>query len=496
MLSNRETASLAASLALMAVPSLQGQQLIRRTPPEPPPGPGLLNDWFRQKDAKNAAWDIGGQVRLRAEDKSYFATPGIPGALDFRANGNSENAYLLLREKIHLGYTTPGWSIFVEGRDSSAHGDERKPTPESDQFDLHQAYFTLGNKTAFPVTLKVGRQELAYGDERLVGVSDWSNVMRTFDAFKARYENDKLWAEAFLSRPVIVDDHNFNMSNEYEHLSGLYLSMKTVPKTEAQLYFLARNVAPGSPTADAGGTPQMGGASARDIYTFGYRIKSQPGQFQGWDFYSESASQFGRYKFTATGPSLDHLAYALNLGAGYTFANTATSPRFGLEYNYASGDSNPNDGTHETFDNLYPTNHRYYGFMDFVSWQNIHDLRLMASIKPSKTLTVTADYHLFMLASDQDAFYTVNGTARGPVNAAGRGIASIGAGTGYSANTSNGKFVGSEIDVIATYPMKSYLIAQAGYGHFFAGDYIADSLSKLGGAADADWFYVQLVFNF
>src|SRR5437016_5036453 len=201
--------ALSAAIVLSATNALYGQQM-STPPPAPAPSPGLINEWFRQRDPNNISWDLGGQVRLRFEDKSYFATAGIPGAIDFRANGNSQNAYLLLREKIHLGYNAPSWSIFVEGRDSSAQWDERKPTPDSDMLDLHQAYFTLGNKKESALSLKAGRQEMAYGDERLIGASDWTNVERTFDAVKVRYENKSFWADAFVSRPVIVDNHNFS----------------------------------------------------------------------------------------------------------------------------------------------------------------------------------------------------------------------------------------------------------------------------------------------
>jgi hypothetical protein len=38
---------------------------------------------------------------------------------------------------------------------------------------------------------------------------------------------------------------------------------------------------------------------------------------------------------------------------------------------------------------------------------------------------------------------------------------------------------------------------EAGYGHFFVGDYIEQSLSApTHGSDDADWFYVQANFNF
>jgi hypothetical protein len=50
--------------------------------------------------------------------------------------------------------------------------------------------------------------------------------------------------------------------------------------------------------------------------------------------------------------------------------------------------------------------------------------------------------------------------------------------------------------VIGPYAITAYAAVQAGYGHFFVGDYVKDSLSDVGGAEDANWAYLQAVFNF
>src|SRR5687767_2858714 len=189
--------------------------------------PGLLNTWLRQQSPEFTKWDIGGQFRARFESKQDFGTAGVLGASDFKRVGGVDNNYLLLREKLHVGYTpVREFSIYVEGRNSSSHSDERSPDVESDFIDLHQAFITLGHRETFPVTAKIGRQELNYGDERLVGSFDWNNIGRVFDAAKARFENDTLWVDAFAGRVVMPDDHNFNEANDYDIFSGLYASTK------------------------------------------------------------------------------------------------------------------------------------------------------------------------------------------------------------------------------------------------------------------------------
>lgn len=447
-----------------------------------PPSAGLANDWLRSESPAFTNWDIGGQARARFESKSGFAVAGAgTTAVDF-SKSTPDNNYWLLREKIHVGWNPCSWfTVFGEARDSSSFNDKRTPEPEEDSIDLHQAWVELGDAKQFPVTTKVGRQELAYGDERLVGAFDWNNIGRVFDVAKLRFENENLWVDAFAGRVVLANDSEFNVVNDYDWFSGVYASTRTlVPKQETQLYFLSRNTGAQSPTATTG-SPQAGGPPQRDIYTIGLRVKSLPGQFGGWDYDAELAGQLGDYFEPSLTNNLDHEAFAAHVGGGYTWTKAKATPRVGLEYNYASGDSNPTDGKHGTFENLFPTNHKFYGYMDFVSWQNIHNVRFTASAKPLKNLTFTVDYHLFWLADTSDNFYSVSGAARKT--------------GGYGIKPGNDNFAGSELDLIATYSVKRIGAVQAGYGHFFRGDYVKQSLAGTG-SQDADWFYVQAVFNF
>ena len=441
---------------------------------------GLVNDWLRSSTFTNL--DLGGQFRARFEHKEHVAILGESGAADFRAGGvTTDNTYLLLREKIHLGYAPASWfTAFVEGRDSSSQRDQRDPNPESDSFDLHQAWVKLGDPKEFPLTVKVGRQELIYGDERLIGAYGWNNLERVFDAAKVRYENQKLWVDLFGGRVVLPNANTFNEVNDYDWLSGVYASTLLVPKQTTELYFLSRNVTAGS-TGEITSTTPTGGVTPRDIYTLGLRFKSLPGQLGGWDYEGELAGQLGDYAVTATSPRLDQEALAAHVAGGYTWTEAWGTPRLGLEYNYSSGDSSTNDSKHETFDNLFPTNHKFYGYMDFFSWENVHDFRVASSLKPLKQLTLTLDYHAFWLADTHDYFYQVNGIARKT--------------GGYGINPNAGGYVGSEIDLVATWAATSYANLQVGYGHFCIGDYVKNSLSA-NGSTDADFVYVQMLVNF
>jgi hypothetical protein len=456
----------------------------------PPASAGLFNDWLRQQDPLFNKFDLGAQFRARYIDQTYFAVPGAGAtAVDFRANTpESENDFLLLRTRVHGGYSPADWfTVFGEGQNSSSTGDKRNPNPQSNgPFDLHQGYVRLGGTESLPLSLKVGRQELSYGDERLIGAFDWDNIGRSFDAAKLRFEQDTFWVDAFMGRVVFPNDNEFDQPNWDDWFSGVYGSTRSlVPKTELQLYFLADNASANSPRYT---TTYGKGNSPRDIYTIGSRFQTLPGQFRGWDLNGEFVGQFGDFEYApgtpgvVNGQRLNHLAYATHIEGGYTFAKTDFKPRLALGFDYASGDGNPNDKEHNTFVNLYPTNHKFYGAMDLLSWQNLLDPYVKASIVPLRNLSVALTYNAFWLASTSDFFYQVNGVPRTT--------------GGYGIHPGNGSFAGQEIDLIATYQPAAFVQLQGGFGHYFTGDYVNQTFQNLGGAHDANWVYLQAQLNF
>jgi len=458
-------------------------------PPPPQPFPGFINDFMRKQDPYYSVWDIGGSVRLRYELKENGL--GLPPNNDFRKTGaDNDNGYFSDKVLVHAGYTDKWWSVYVQGRSSGTSGDDRNPNFESDGIaDLHQAYFTLGNHKEFPVSLKVGRQELSYGDERLVGAFAWNNIGRVFDAAKVRWQNSLFAAEAFTSKIVLPDDNSFNHWNDYNLFSGVHLSTKKVPKTLTELYFFARNdgIGSASPQNPVSVPPfQMAAPVARDIYTLGGRMKSGTNEFGGFDFTVEGAYQFGNWKATLTGDRQEHEAFAFMANVGYTFEEVFGKPRVALEYAYASGDGDSTDNSHDTFDNLYPTNHKFYGYMDYLSWQNLHDVRAIFQMKPLPQFSLAVEGHLYWLADTADNLYNVGGAARG-----------AGANSnGFGRNPTYDSFVGAEIDVVAGYAVNKFTALEAGYGHFFTGKYIDQTWENNGGSADADWVYLQTVIRF
>lgn len=316
------------------------------------------------------------------------------------------------------------------------------------------------------VGVKFGRQELSYGAQRLMGAFDWSNVAQTFDAGKVmlEFEKQKLNVDIFgggktpLKSPREMDD--FYDGSAHDRIGGYYAVYKGIGNLAIDQYVINRNTH--GQTISFGQT----GDGQVDDYTIGARMIGKIPE-TNFDYEFEAAKQVGN------SGSLDVNAQMAVGIIGYTFP-TAWKPRASFEFDYASGDHDPNDSKRQTFDNLYPTNHLFYGYMDFVSLQNIHNYRFQVKADPSKKLNLSADYHMFYLDTSKDNLYAANRAIK------------------RAKNPEADSFVGSEIDVLAKYQVADFMGLWIGYSHFFAGNFLDDT----GASDDADFVYVQTTFNF
>jgi len=424
-------------------------------------------------------FDVQERLRWEVRDNNFDFNRG--------ANAVTDDGFLLQRFRLGMMLKPAPWlKIYAQAQDSREFFGGRTLIPGTggsegdDSFDLRQAWIEFADYSKSPWGLKVGRQILSYGDERLVGAFDWNNFGRTFDAVKLTYKTKGFTVDAFTSTPVVITRNNFNQSDLFNGtesnrglvFSGVYATFDELPFGTLDLYSLFVDEPRGN-TANVQGAVSTVGANARhsDFVTLGTRIKGDPKKLNGLEFQGEFAYQVGDVR------GLNLSAFAANVGVGYNF-DLPMKPRIYAEYNFASGDGNSADGNVGTFQNLFPTNHKFYGIMDVFAWQNLHNAMLSFKVTPVKNVTAQVDFNAFWLADTNDTWYRANGiTTVRPLNKASRAASD---------------YVGSELDFIVTWnPCKAVQI-QGGYSHFFAGDY----LKGTGFHSDADFGYVQATFTF
>ena len=164
------------------------------------------NDWHQITPTLT----VGGSLRLRGEDQSNFRFgSGAP---------SDDESYVLHRLRVHMAWTpTETLSFFFEGQDTDIHrendiNDEAFPSLVADHFDLHQGYMDYKSSwSGMPYTLRIGRQHLDLGSERMVSSLEWENTSRVFDGVLLSVGNTDDWTlDVFVTRAVAIRPGNFN----------------------------------------------------------------------------------------------------------------------------------------------------------------------------------------------------------------------------------------------------------------------------------------------
>ncbi len=495
-----------ACLICLGALSLRAQYV----PPSPTaPVPGIIDDDLRAADPSWQNWDIGVNERIRAEDKLGAGSTHAGSGYDFAARPPSanNNSYWDSRLMPRVGYTSDWFGVMVEARSSYSIGDNRYNataaglglTDNDGPLQAQQAYLSIGNLKEFPLLLKAGRQELLYGDQRLIGPSLWVNVPRTFDAVKLRYQDAFMGVDLFAANVVYDHAHQFNRSNSQDTLSGAYFDFPGLVKTNiVEAYVLNRDVARGIVTDDWSHVPaSLRFPAPQDLYTFGFHTKTKPGALGPWDYGVEAMAQSGKrtpvlasstVAFAKAAPRLDQSAWAFVVQGGYTWRDCAWKPRLAAIVSCASGDKNPSDANSGTFQNIMPSNHGLYGVMDLTALENIEDYRLSFTVKPTKATSLAFDLHQQYLETTRDYWYK---SADAPRVTSG---AAAGSGRGFGINPTYNPNLGQEADLLGGWTVRQGLLLEAGFGHFFRGEYIKQSFSAVG-SKDAEYGYLQMTIN-
>jgi len=380
-------------------------------------------------------WKLSGQIRHRfeASDKTFD-------------KDQKYNNFNLLRSRLNITLIPLEDVIaFFQFQDSRVFGEELSTLTDgsADNMDLHQGYFLIRNLFNKPLDLKVGRMEVIYGPERLMGAVGWHNIGRSFDGAILKYRKENAWVDIFnLKQIEKMKDGNDGDLN----VLGAYGEVELSPDQTGQAFFIWQR-----------------GVPARNLsrYTAGFYNTGKSGDFR---YELEAAYQGGKLN------NMDVRAFMLAGRFGYTFAGAKIKPNVTIGVDYLSGDDDPTDKTYKVFNTLYATNHKYYGYMDYFTNIPQHTLGLglidalvRFSIKPFSRNMFKLDIHKFN-ASQR---YTL-------------------------ADGSTSKSFGTEIDLTWKYAYNPATTLTAGASLFTPGDIFKETR----GDNTSTWFYLMTTVNF
>ena len=397
---------------------------------------------------------LGGEFRYRYMDE-----------INSRLSGKN-NMYSLFRERAYADvWYRDRVRAYIEFIGAQADGFSLPPLAiDRNQADIQNLFVEVKvlEVAGEPVDVRVGRQELLYGSQRLISPLDWANTRRTFQGAKIFWHGCDWDIDGFWVKPVIVNPFFLDTWDVNQNFSGAWVTWKPKKGTTWDLYVLNLNNA--SPIF-VGSNGVKGGL---DVTTLGTRTAGDiDGRFL-WDF--EGMVQ------TGIRSNQEVVAGAYTLSGGYCAKNVPWTPTFWAAWDWASGNQNPGAAGHSygTFNQLFPFGHYYFGYMDFVGRQNIEDANLQLSFYPARWLTTILQFHNFNLVSPKDALY----------NAGGAVLRSSPKGTA-------GRFVGDEIDFVENIHLTTHQDLFLGYSHFFPGTFV----QKTGSPLPADLFYLQYCYK-
>jgi hypothetical protein len=369
------------------------------------------------------SWGVDLQARLEFQSSH-----------DFEAG--RDDLYGLARTRVWAGFE-PGERLrfYFQAQDSRAPGfaDPDCVGALRRRLDFRLGYADFGRAKGM-WGLRAGRQELAFGDERLVGADNyWDPLGQTFDAVRVTYRRRGLQLDGFGALLVAVPGTGWARPDSGQQLYGLHASLDHVAGAATiEPYLLWKNE-----------------RGVQDLFTYGVRTAGAlPAQL---DYNVEMVLQGGRQR----GESIR--AWAGHWELGVRPLRSDFAPRLSAEYNFASGDNQAGDGHHTTFDDLYPAGYNKYGMSDPFAWRNTRNIGSSVDWSFSKKWRAAVGYRVLRLDAIRDGLYTKGEECLARIQ-----------------STSSGH-VGSQASVMVRWEHSEKWQIHAGYARFLPGPSMLES---------------------
>lgn len=330
-------------------------------------------------------WQVDAQLRPRLEARTNHRF----GLQSDQLNYPRSDTFNTITQRSRLGAHARTGQVraYVQAQHVAEWGTTGGDALTDPVLSVHQAWLRYGCGDAWFV--QAGRQELAYGDQRVLGTVGWSQVGRAWDAARLGVQpNEVLGVDLFAGRYAagIADaqlGRDVSLFDGDAYLLGAYVELREFAQPaldELDLYALY-DVQIDDLSDDLPNRRSLAGVGARAA-----------GQWSVVDGVVEGMYQLGsRCVGAADGPGCSDETIDLRgwfvdaeLGARVYEPNDV---RLFAAYSQASGDDPDTADTDEGYFQFYPTAHKWLGYMDIIGGRtNVQEVRggLSAKLGPVK----------------------------------------------------------------------------------------------------------------
>lgn len=401
---------------------------------------------------------LGGQLRWREEFVRAFNTTPV--------NDDHSQSRLLLSADVVAGNRRSWYGrAFGELRDAQSYGRTlpggARPT-DLDRSDAQNLFVEAGFAKSF---VRVGRQEIALGRERLFGVPDWANTRRGSQGLRAQLIWNRFAVDVVDARPVAVRQLLSNRADSTARFQ--VLAFGSAPG--------AARLARGLPTVWQGYWYNQrvltASANIRRV-TSGTRLQWQfndaaRGHQRSIEF--EGATQRGH------NGTRDIDAWFWIAEAQYQLKKQRGAPSLALGVEEASGERSASPTSLEAFTVLYPAAHAHGGYADVIGRTNVRELHAIMTWAPVRSVELRGALYRFDRLRLDDGVYNKQNTM---IRAAGG---------------STERHVADEFDLTSTWKATYHWRVIAGAALVTPGAFLRKTN---GGAHTERWGFVGTAFTF
>jgi hypothetical protein len=357
-------------------------------------GPG-----FAQGDeapvAKERVFSVGVQLRPRGEYRN--------GVLSPREKNDEAAAFVNNRARLTVGFEGERLTGSFSAQQTGVWGQD-PGVDKVGRLSLNEAWVNVDLGKGF--FAKMGRQDLMYDDDRLLGSLDWNVAGRFHDGVKVGYEtgvNKIHLVTAFNQNDEKVNGGTYYAPGGQPYKSMLVGWYEHVFCKGLSVSFLGMNI------GREGGNEEDRRSDTKYLQTVGTNVSYRPGDF----------TLYGTFYYQ-TGRTVENRAVSAYMWAVNAAWQADRSWRLLLASDYLSG-SGSGRARYGAFDPLYGTHHKFYGTMDYFYasgfsygltpglWDNQAGVTFRASPKVSLLL----NYHYFFTTVDVFAGGEKQGRALG-----------------------------------------------------------------------------------